>query len=72
MNTKADLSNRIYFDLKGDDVFINFKDHLKENESLKRILLVQLQHRQVKIEMEEKNKEFKKNSRNLRNILLNL
>ena len=63
---------RVYFDLSGDDIYLSFKDHQKENASLKHILSIQMQNRNVNIELEEMQKEFKRNSRNLRRILKNM
>ncbi len=62
--------HEIYFDLSGDDLFINFKHHLNENSTFKQMIQVQtFQNKRITIDLLDNHNEIQFNAINLKKIL---
>lgn len=60
----------VYFDLTGDEIYINFKEHLDENHTFKQMIQVLTQQNtQVNIDLMDLHNQIQLNTCNLKKIL---
>ncbi|UYP43751.1 hypothetical protein NEF87_000036 [Candidatus Lokiarchaeum ossiferum] len=66
----SSAQHAVYFDLSGDEIYINFKEHLDENHAFKQMIQVQTQqNNRINIDLMDNNNQIQLNTCNLKKIL---